>query len=97
MFVKSNHVLEFFWCKWYLIIYFSYIKMHVGFYNEKGILITCTLKTAEEYIKTSFIFDLIAVIPFDAIFISYHGNFLDILYSSNVFLSYRSSHYNPRP
>ena len=59
----------------FFFILFRYIKLHVGFYNEKGILVTCTLKTAGEYLKTSFLFDFLAVIPFDLMMISYHGNF----------------------
>lgn len=48
------------------------MRLHVGFYNEKGILITHPLYTAKHYIHNAFAIDLFACTPFDRIV---HGLF----------------------
>lgn len=51
---------------WYFNI-FSYIRFHVGYYNEKGILVAHPLYTAKYYLSHAFIIDLIGCFPFDYI------------------------------
>lgn len=50
--------------------------MHVGFYNEQGILVTCTLRVAGEYLKKNFLLDFIAFVPLDLALTQNNGNFL---------------------
>lgn len=42
-----------------------YLRMHVGFFNEKGLLVTHPLATATNYMKTSMFVDVIGVVPFE--------------------------------
>lgn len=44
-----------------------YIKLHVGYFNKDGILITHPTKTASNYIKSSFLIDFAAFLPLDLI------------------------------
>lgn len=59
-------------CPWIYLLYFLdivawidiYVRLHICYYNESGILISHPLKTAAHYLTHAFIIDVIAVFPF---------------------------------
>lgn len=63
-------------CPWIYFLYFLdivawidiYVRLHICYYNESGILISHPLKTALHYITHAFIIDVIAAFPFAFIF-----------------------------
>ncbi|XP_046424762.1 uncharacterized protein LOC124182029 [Neodiprion fabricii] len=42
-----------------------YVRMHVGYFNEKGLLVTHPLSTASQYMTTSMFVDLLGLLPFE--------------------------------
>lgn len=42
---------------------YSYIRLHVGYYNKKGILVTHPRYTAKYYLSHAFIIDFIGILP----------------------------------
>eukprot|EP00794_Sanderia_malayensis_P016547 gene16547-18222_t len=67
-----------------------YVKLHVCFYNDEGILVSHSMKTAENYLRTNFLFDFLAVIPFNRVVrdhssgITYFGKINRILHIIKV-------------
>eukprot|EP00795_Rhopilema_esculentum_P012973 gene12973-3735_t len=53
-----------------------YLKMHVAYYNKKGILVSCPIKTAGKYLKSNFLLDILPLIPFEAFFQTHGGYFV---------------------
>jgi len=71
-----------------------YIKMHVSYYNEDGVLVTHPTATAKNYLRRNFLIDLLAVIPFDLFLLDKHNviysigklnRFLRLISVSNYF------------
>lgn len=80
-------------CVWIYVIYLLdlmayidiYIRFHVCYYNEIGIIVTHPLKTAEHYLSHGFLCDLLAVLPLEML--SYKKNqFINTLLRSNRLL-----------
>lgn len=46
-----------------LYINYSYIRLHVGYYNKRGILVTHPKYTAVHYLSHAFIIDLLGFLP----------------------------------
>lgn len=42
-----------------------YVRMHVGYFNGKGLLVTHPLATATNYMKTSMFIDVLGVLPLE--------------------------------
>ncbi|XP_048514988.1 uncharacterized protein LOC105691064 [Athalia rosae] len=58
-----------------------YVRMHVGYFNDKGLLITHPLATAIHYMKTSMILDVLGILPFEAMVPHATGNTEVLFYS----------------
>ncbi|XP_070566365.1 uncharacterized protein [Ptychodera flava] len=52
-----------------------YLKFHTAFYNENNVLVTHPLSTAKHYLKTNFLFDLMACFPTELIAFCIFGSF----------------------
>lgn len=71
----------------------SYIRLHVGYYNKRGILVTHPKYTAIHYLSHAFFIDLLGVLPFPDIlylFKTLHTKYNDSVTHFHMIKSYLS-------
>ena len=49
----------------YFYCFSRYLSFHIAYYNENKVLVTHPLSTAEHYLKSNFLLDLLSCFPFE--------------------------------